>query len=117
MKKTILFVFLTMLASLCQAERYDVDVVLGEVRIFDKDNILNTAWQGAGYVELPTISQTPDCGTVGNKYALSFSTDNTTMVSMILAAKMANKTVTVTFDDSVNYPKGNFCPLQMLTIK
>ena len=115
MKK--LLVFLMLLSGICHAQRYDISVNIGGVKIYDTDNTINEPWRGAGFIELPDIAETPNCGKSGTKYIATFSTSKSELLSAILAAKMADKTVLVTIDDTVKYPTGDFCVIQFFRIK
>ena len=117
MKIIIILLPLLFLSLFSHAERFDIETKLGDIRIYDTDNTINVNWRGAGFVVLPGISESPSCAKHTGNYVAAFDASKSEIISLALAAKMADREVIVTIDDSIKYPVGDFCVIQFLTIK
>jgi len=117
MKLLTLLLSLIVFSSVVNAQRYDITADIGQIRYHEADNTLATSWPKHVWFQLENISQTPDCQKISGKYAISIPDGNDTAMSILLAAKLADKKVVVTIDDSVKFPRGNYCKLSYLTLK
>jgi hypothetical protein len=115
-KKIILFTLLA-LPFFSQAERFDITAEIGQVRYHEASNSMAASWKKHIWFGLKNPNKSPNCQQYSGQYAISIPDGNETAISFLLAAKMANKKVIVTIDDSVKFPGGNYCKLQYLTLK
>lgn len=107
----------TMLAYPALADRFDITTTIGEIRYHESENTLANTWQSHVWFGLASPDSTPDCPKYGSQYVIAIPSGNDEALSIILAAKLAEKQVVVTIDDSVKYPNGQYCKLQYITLK
>ena len=117
MKIKFLILGLALLPMLAEAQRYDITAEIGQVRYHEATNTLATSWRKHVWFGLKNPNKTPDCKLYAGQYAISIPDGNDTAMSMLLAAKMADKKVIVTIDDTVKFPNSNYCKLLYLTLK
>ena len=117
-RKTMKYIYL--LISLCVtplssfAATQSATGHIGDIRYHTAEQTLNVPWRKVVWFKL-VDSDNNIC--TSNNISVA-TTDNETAISMILAAKMANKEVMVTIDDAIKYPAGTtYCSLQYITIK
>ena len=101
-----------MVSSGVHAERKDVTGDVGVIRYHVDSGTMAPSWSKGVWFQLLNPSE-PLC--TDNK--ISIAPSNETAISMLLAAKMANKQIEVTVDDAVKYPANTYCSLQYITIK
>ena len=113
-----LWISLIVFPSMCFAQRYDVTADIGKIRYHEATSTLSSTWRNTVWISMLNLSVSPvNCKKYGGKYLVSIPADNETALSMVLAAKMANKKVQITLDDPVNYPTSTtYCKLQYVTI-
>lgn len=99
-----------------QAARHDVLANIGEIRYHESTNGYAVPWRNIIWFSLINPSKTFNCPQNGGLYKVAFPADQEALVSMMLAAKMADKRVKVTIDDSVLLPAGGYCKVQYLNI-
>jgi hypothetical protein len=111
-KITILIILcLAPLVSFAAIQTSTGDV--GEIRYHDASITINSAWKNVVWFELTNVDKAL-C--VNNRVTITEGND--TAISMLLAAKMSSKKITVTVDDTVIHPAGStYCKLQYLSIK
>jgi hypothetical protein len=109
--KSILLI-LCIIPVLSYAERQDVTGDVGDIRYHVSEGILAPHWNKGIWFQLINTDKTLCVGGF-----VSIEPGNETAISMLLAAKMANKQVLVTVDSEVKYPANSYCSLQYLTIK
>ena len=100
-----------------QAERFDITASIGDIRYHEASSSLAVAWQKHVWFGLVNPDKTPNCQKYAGAYAISIPESNETAISLIVAAKMADRKVVVTLDDDVKFPKGAYCKLQYITVK
>ena len=109
--KNILLV-LFFIPALSFAERQDVTGDVGDIRYHVSEGTLAPHWNEGVWFQLINTDKTLCVNGL-----VSIEPGNETAISMLLAAKMADKQVLVTVDSEVQYPAGSYCRLQYLTIK
>jgi len=112
MKNIYLLIILILISNTALATRVDATGEIGDIRYHINEGTLAPAWNKTIWFQLIN-SDKNFC--ISNKVSIKDGDD--VAVSMLLAAKMANKKVLVTLDDTVKYPAGKYCLLQYITIK
>jgi hypothetical protein len=107
-----LSIILTLISNSALAKRVDATGEIGDIRYHVQEGTLAPSWNKAIWFELINSNKS-FCE--GNRISIKDGDD--VAVSMLLAAKMANKKVLVTLEDTIKYPAGRYCLLQYITIK
>jgi len=116
MKKTVLLV-LAITSNHLSAQRFDITADIGQIRYHESSSTLAPTWRKHIWFGLKNPNKSPNCYQYNGEFAISIPDGNDSAVSMLLAAKMANKKVIVTIDDSIKFPSGNYCKMEYFTIK
>lgn len=107
---SVLFILLSYTAN---AARFDITGDIGQIRYHEASSSLSPVWRS----EVINSDGKPNCySSSSGKYSIAIPENNETALTMLLSAKMANKKVMVTLDDSIRFPSGGHCKLQYLTI-
>jgi hypothetical protein len=118
LKYLLTLALMMLIVGSANAARFDVDAKIGKIRHHEISNDISTAWQGGIWFTMsqPSLNgASPSCATDYSEYTLAFSPTDKNLLSILLSAKMANKEVTLTFDDGIKL--NGKCKLQYLTIK
>ncbi|PAJ71661.1 hypothetical protein CJF42_25510 [Pseudoalteromonas sp. NBT06-2] len=107
-----LSIILTLISNSSFAARVDATGEIGDIRYHVKEGTLAPSWNKTVWFQLINSNKS-FC--TDNKISIKDGDD--VAVSMLLAAKMANKKVLVTLEDTIKYPAGRYCLLQYITIK
>ncbi|MBA6233515.1 MULTISPECIES: hypothetical protein [unclassified Colwellia] len=107
-----LSIILIFISSTALGARVDATGEIGEIRYHINEGTLAPAWNKTIWFQLINSDKT-FC--TSNKVSIKDGDDMA--VSMLLAAKMANKKVLITLEDTIKYPAGTYCLLQYITIK
>ena len=100
------------------AERFDITAKIGDIRFHEASNTLAPGWRSHTWFALVDPNKSPDCNKYGQKYAITIPEENSTAISLLLSAKMADKEVLITIDDDVKFPvTTSNCKLQYITLK
>lgn len=109
--KFLSILIVSLLSVSAYSARIDATGNVGTIRYHSAATTMAPSWQKGLWFQL-TDSSKQFC--TDNK--VSIAPDNEAAISMILAAKMAEKRIEITIDDTVKYPVGTYCKLQYLTI-
>jgi len=115
--KLVIVVSILALSNYAHAARFDISTEIGKIRHHELTTELAPSWQGSAWFTLknPDLNGvSPNCPKDFSEYTLTFSASDKNLLSMLLSAKMAGKTVTVTFDDT--FKINTKCKLQYFTI-
>ncbi|NOH54424.1 hypothetical protein F0266_15900 [Vibrio coralliilyticus] len=105
------------LSTSANAARFDITGDIGQIRYHEASSSLSPVWRSYTWFEVINSDVKPNCySSSSGKYSVSIPENNETALTMLLSAKMANKKVMVTLDDSIRFPSGGHCKLQYLTI-
>lgn len=117
MKKVALLIIGSLaLSNTVYAVKFDVEGDIGQVRYIDANSTYAVVWRRFIWFELKNTNITANCPKFNGEYRIAVTDGNEVAVSMILAAKMANKRVMVTVNDEATYDTGGYCLLQYFTI-
>ena len=113
MRKIYILVFTLLVSSYASAGEVSATGEVGKIQYFSTANTLTTTWQGGLWFQIIE----PD-NNICVDNLVSIDPDNDIAISILLAAKMAGNSISVTVDESVKYPHVGvgFCKLQNLTI-
>ncbi|NOI30618.1 hypothetical protein [Vibrio coralliilyticus] len=110
----VLFILLSFTAS---AARFDITGDIGQIRYHEASSSFAPLWRKHTWFEIVNPETKPNCKSYASgTYAISIPENNETALTLLLSAKMANKQVMVTLDDSILFPDNGYCKLQYLTI-
>ena len=108
---------MVILSTSANAARFDITGDIGQIRYHEASNSFAPLWRKHTSFEIVTPNGKPNCySSSSGKYSVSIPENNETALTMLLSAKMANKKVMVTLDDSIRFPHDGHCKLQYLTI-
>ena len=115
--KAFIALVILILSTSANAARFDITGDIGQIRYHEASNSFTPLWRKHTWFEIITPNGKPNCySSSSGKYSVSIPENNETALTMLLSAKMANKKVMVTLDDSIRFPSGGHCKLQYLTI-
>lgn len=105
------------LSTSANAARFDITGDVGQIRYHEASSSFAPLWRKHTWFEIVNPDTKPNCKPYApGTYAISIPENNETALTMLLSAKMANKKVMVTLDDSILFPDNGYCKLQYLTI-
>ncbi|MFN3018210.1 hypothetical protein ACK1CN_19845 [Vibrio coralliilyticus] len=105
------------LSASANAARFDITGDIGQIRYHEASNSFAPLWRKHTWFEVINSDVKPNCySSSPGKYSIAIPENNETALTMLLSAKMANKKVMVTLDDSIRFPNDRHCKLQYLTI-
>ena len=108
------------LSSSVYAKRFDITGSIGLIRYHEASNHLSSSWKKHVWFSLINGDKSPDCpkSWLSDKgYLIAIPEGNEPALSILLSAKMSDKKVIVTIDDSVKFGSGQYCQLQYITLK
>lgn len=115
--KAFIALVILILSAPANAARFDITGDIGQIRYHEASNSFAPLWRKHTWFEIVNPDTKPNCySSSSGKYSVSIPENNETALTMLLSAKMANKKVMVTLDDSIRFPSGGHCKLQYLTI-
>ena len=111
MKKIYLLIILILTSSTAFATRFDATGDIGQIRYHVDNGKLAPSWNKTVWFQLKNSNKN-----FCNQNKVSIKDGDEVAISMLLAAKMANKKVMITLDDTVKYPSVGYCLMQYITI-
>ncbi|MCG9598924.1 hypothetical protein L1D15_19710 [Vibrio sp. Isolate25] len=113
--------FITLVALIAStsasAARVDITGDIGQIRYHETSNSFAPLWRKHAWFEIVNPDVKPNCRQyASDSYAISIPEGNETALTLLLSAKMANKRVMVTLDDTILFPSNGYCKFQYITI-